>query len=127
MDTVINDYLIKHGGLKPTESAIVGYCVESRCTFTESVAFPDLVRCGLRVGKAYPDPVSTRECTDVGPFPIAKLGNSSVRYEVGFFKQGCTTSIANGHFVHVFVDKSTNRPVSIPSPIRGALNTILVH
>jgi len=50
MDTVINDYLIKEGGLEPTESEVVGYCVESQCRFKQSVAFPDKVQCGLRVG-----------------------------------------------------------------------------
>src|SRR5690242_4932209 len=50
MDTVINNFLIKHGGLSPTDSPIVGYCVESQCTSSESVAFPDTVQCGLRVG-----------------------------------------------------------------------------
>ena len=48
---MINDYLIKEGGLEPTESEVVGYCVESQCRFKQSIAFPEKVHCGLRVGK----------------------------------------------------------------------------
>jgi len=105
MDTVINDYLIKKGGLQPTQSEIVGYCVESQCRFKQSTSFPDKVECGLRVGK---------------------LGTSSVTYHLGFFKEGTDAAIAHGHFVHVFVNKNTNRPTPIPQSLRDALLALVL-
>ena len=66
-DTVINDYLMAEGGLDFSAGDVVGIAVETMCQFHKSLAFPDLVDAGLRVGK---------------------LGNSSVRYEIGLFRAG---------------------------------------
>ena len=82
-DTVINEYLIREGGLDIRDGAVVGYCVESNCRYHRPVAFPEAIDAGLRV---------------------AHLGNSSVRYEIGLFRQGEDKPAAQGHFVHVFVD-----------------------
>lgn len=57
---------------------------------------------------------------------VARLGNSSVRYEVGLFVQGEQSAAAQGHFVHVYVDRQTRRPVPLPSPLRAALQPLLV-
>ena len=102
-DTVINQFLIEAGGLDPQEGAVVGIAVETGCRFHRSLAFPDLVRAGLR---------------------IDKLGTSSVRYEVGIFRNDEDTACADGHFVHVFVDRATQRPVPVPEPIREALQSL---
>ena len=104
-DTVINEYLIRAGGLDIHAGAVIGLCAESHCTFHAAIAFPEVVRAGLRVGK---------------------LGRSSVRYEIGLFGGGEEPTIpaATGWFVHVFVDRETRRPVPIPDPIRGALEAI---
>lgn len=99
-DTVINQYLIHEGGLDIHNGAIIGLAVETHCQFMDALAFPEAIDAGLRVGR---------------------LGNSSVRYEVGLFKQGNETAAAFGYFVHVFVDRVSRRPVPIPDPIRGAL------
>jgi acyl-CoA thioester hydrolase len=77
--------------------------VETQCQFFQSISFPQIIDAGLR---------------------IARLGNSSVRYEVGLFHQGSDEAAAFGYFVHVFVDRTTRRPVSIPEPIRTALARI---
>ena len=102
-DTVINRFLIEAGGLDPQEGAVVGMAVETGCRFHRSLAFPDLVQAGLRIGK---------------------LGTSSVHYEVGIFRNDETTACADGHFVHVFVDRASQRPVAIPQPIRHALESL---
>ena len=103
-DTVINAYLIEAGGLDPQRDVVVGFCVESGCRYFRPLAFPDPVVAGLRV---------------------ARIGNSSVRYEVGIFRADEPTASAEGHFVHVFVNRETNRPVPIPPRIRAALEKLL--
>jgi acyl-CoA thioester hydrolase len=102
-DTVINEYLISAGGLDIHTGAIIGLAVETHCQFLQAIAFPDVIDAGLRV---------------------AHLGNSSVRYEVGLFKQGDDKPAAFGYFVHVFVDRETRRPESIPERIRAALASL---
>ena len=99
-DSAVNTYLIEQGGLDIHEGDVVGFVVSSSCDYFASVAFPDRLEIGLRV---------------------AKLGNSSVQYELAVFKQGTDAACAAGRFVHVFVDRATNRPVSIPEPLRSAL------
>jgi acyl-CoA thioester hydrolase len=99
-DTVINRYLIDEGGLDFRDGTIVGIAVETMCRFHRSFTYPEDVEAGLRIGR---------------------LGNSSVRYEVGLFAQGEASARADGHFVHVFVERSTMRPVPLPDRIRRAL------
>ena len=102
-DTVINEYLVREGGLDIHGGAVVGVCAESRCNFRDSFAFPETVEAGLRVGH---------------------LGRRAVRYEIGLFKAGAAEPAAEGHFVHVFVDRATMTPVAIPEPIRTALERL---
>jgi acyl-CoA thioester hydrolase len=104
-DTVINEYLIRSGGLDIHDGDVIGLCVESQCTFKESLAFPDTVDAGLRV---------------------VKLGNSSVHYEIGLFRSGSEAPAATGRFVHVFVTRTDRRPVPIPDPLRAALAALHV-
>jgi acyl-CoA thioester hydrolase len=103
-DTVINEYLIAAGGLDIHAGAAIGVCAESHCTFHAGVSFPEVVEAGLRVGK---------------------LGNSSVRYEIGLFRRGHDEPIATGWFVHVFVDRESRRPAGIPDSIRAALERLV--
>ncbi len=104
-DTVINDYLIRAGGLDIEESRVVGVCAESFCRYRAPLAFPEPVEAGLRVGH---------------------LGRTSARYEIGLFKEGEDEAAAQGHFVHVFVDRQAMTPVPIPESIRTALEKIAV-
>lgn len=104
-DTVVNRYLIDNGVLDIHKSTVIGFVVETQCRYFSSLAFPDEVHAGLRV---------------------TKLGNSSVRYEVGLFKNGDDTAAAEGHFVHVYVDRESNRPVSLPADMRALLEKVLV-
>ncbi len=102
-DTVINAYLIDPGGLDIHGAAVVGVCAESACRYRAAFAFPEPVEAGLRV---------------------AHLGRSSVRYEIGLFKAGAEHAAAQGHFVHVFVDRESRAPAPIPEHIRAALQRI---
>jgi acyl-CoA thioester hydrolase len=102
-DTVINEYLISSGGLDIHAGEVIGVCAESHCTFLASVAFPETVIAGLRVGK---------------------LGNSSVRYEIGLFAAQDERPLAEGWFVHVFVERSSRRPTPIAGGLRSALEKL---
>src|SRR5215469_14957632 len=102
-DTVVNAFLVHEGELDIELGPVIGLCVESHCRYLASVAFPDLLDAGLRV---------------------AKIGRSSVTYEVGIFRVGEQSAAAQGHFVHVFVDRTTRRPAILPDRIRAALTRL---
>jgi acyl-CoA thioester hydrolase len=104
-DTAVAMFLTSKAGLDYINGASVGLVVETSCTYFQAIAFPDTVQVGVRV---------------------SKLGNSSVRYEVGIFKNNQTTASAQGYFVHVYVDKKNQRPVTIPDQARSALSTLLI-
>jgi acyl-CoA thioester hydrolase len=103
-DTVINRWLIEEGGLDIHRGQVFGVCAESHCRFEAAVAFPEGVDAGLRVGK---------------------LGASSVRYEIGLFREGSEECLATGWFVHVFVDRDSRRPAEIPAPIRASFERLV--
>ena len=99
-DTVVNKYLIDAKCLDPQQSSIVGLVVETQCQYFRPITFPDTVDAGIRV---------------------AKLGTSSVRYEVGLFRNDDETAAAQGYFVHVYVDRAANKSVPIPEDTRRQL------
>jgi acyl-CoA thioester hydrolase len=103
-DTAIAHYLIREGGLDPWRSEVIGYCVESGCRFRQGARFPDRIIGGLKV---------------------VRLGRSSVTYAIGIFRDDDDQTAADGHFVHVFVDRASERPVPIPASIRTALTRLL--
>jgi len=102
-DTAVNGYLIEAGALDIERSDVIGLVVETRCNYFAPLSFPQSVDAGLRV---------------------AQLGRSSVRYEVGLFAQGESHSAAGGHFVHVYVDRATRRPVPLPAAMLAALQPL---
>jgi acyl-CoA thioester hydrolase len=99
-DTAIAHYLMNEGGLDPWTSEIIGFCVESGCRFRKAIQFPDSITAGLRVGK---------------------IGRSSVRYEIGLFRNDDEETAADGYFVHVFVERQSEAPKPVPDVIRQAL------
>ena len=105
-DTVINEYLIRQGGLNIHSGDVIGYAVETNCKFMASFAFPDTIDAGLRV---------------------SKLGNSSVRYDIGLFKQGENEPAALGFFVHVFVNRQTQKPTPIPDKLRACMQALVLE
>ncbi|HJV73281.1 MAG TPA: thioesterase family protein [Noviherbaspirillum sp.] len=104
-DTVVNQFLIANAALDIEHSPVIGLVIETQCNYFASVTFPERVTAGLRV---------------------TKLGNSSVRYEVGIFREDEETAAAQGHFVHVYVDRESRRPAAIPEKMRLLLQTIEV-
>ena len=102
-DTVVNQYLIEAGALDIEKSDVVGLVVETQCLYFSPIAFPSKVHAGLRV---------------------VHMGNSSVKYEVGLFRDDDAQAAAQGHFVHVYVDRASNKPVSLPSVLRAALEKV---
>ena len=102
-DTAVNATLIEQGVLDIHHGQTIGLVVETQCHYFAPLAFPQTIEAGIRV---------------------AKLGNSSVRYEVGLFAQGEPLTAARGHFVHVYVDKDTRRPVPLPAPLKQYLETL---
>jgi acyl-CoA thioester hydrolase len=103
-DTAVNEHLIHEGGLDILASPVIGVVVETRCSFYRPLSFPGIVDAGLRV---------------------RKLGRSSVTYEIALFAQGEEEPSASGHFVHVWVERASARPTSVPPAIRGALAPLL--
>ena len=103
-DTVVNQYLVERGVLDIEKSPVIGLVVETQCHYFSPIAFPDTVHAGLRV---------------------ARLGTSSVRYEVGIFRNDESAAAARGHFVHVYVDRDSSRPTPLPAPLRAALGPLL--
>lgn len=99
-DTAVNRYLIDRGVLDIHKDDIVGFVVETSCSYFSSISFPDTIHVGVRV---------------------AKLGNSSVRYELALFRNDEALPSAAGHFVHVYVDRRSNQSVPIPQAVREVL------
>jgi len=102
-DTAVNGYLIEAGALDIHAGRTIGLVIETRCNYFAPLAFPQAVEAGLRV---------------------AHLGSSSVRYEIGLFAAGEPLSAAGGHFVHVYVDRDSRRPVPLPDALRAALEPL---
>ena len=106
-DTIVNGYLVAEGALDIEKSDIIGLVVETQCNYFAPLAFPEELDGALRV---------------------AHLGNSSVCYEIGIFKKDETSPAAEGHFVHVYVDRQTRRPATLSNSLRAALKNIgLAH
>jgi acyl-CoA thioester hydrolase len=104
-DTAANSFLIERGGLDIHDADVIGLVVESACSYHAPVAFPDRLRAGVRVDK---------------------LGNRAVTYGIGIFTADSDEAVANGHFVHVFVERESRTSTAIPDRIRTALESISV-
>ncbi len=99
-DTVVNGYLIERGALDIAASPVIGLVVETQCNYFAPLAFPDTVTAGLRV---------------------THRGTSSVRYEIGIFRGDEDTASAQGHFVHVYIERASGKPVALPPALKDAL------
>jgi acyl-CoA thioester hydrolase len=102
-DTAVNAHLIEQGALDVHGGKVIGLVVETHCNYFAALTFPQTIETGIRV---------------------AQLGSSSVRYEVGIFGDGELTA-AKGHFVHVYVDSQTRRPVPLPDKLRTVLEKLI--
>lgn len=102
-DTAVNQMLVRAALIDFAAGPVIGLVVESGCRYHASISFPDTVHAGLR---------------------IAHLGRSSVRYEIGLFREDDDEAAAEGHFVHVYVDRDTRRPVDLPALLRAFLGEL---
>lgn len=102
-DTAVNAHLIEAGVLDIHAGTTIGLVIETQCNYFAPLAFPQDVEAGLRV---------------------AHMGTSSVRYEVGLFAKGAPLTAAKGHFIHVYVDKTTRRPQALPADLKAVLEKL---
>ncbi len=103
-DTAVNAHLIESGALDIHAGEVIGLVVETQCHYFAPLAFPQPIEAGIRV---------------------ARLGRSSVRYEIGLFAEGASHAAAQGHFVHVYVDRAGRRPVAaLPTPLQSVLEKL---
>ena len=103
-DTAVNRYLIERNVLDIAKSETIGLVIETQCKYFSSIAYPDMIHVGLKV---------------------AHLGNSSVKYEVAIFANDDDIASALGQFVHVYVDRQTNKPTPIPQNVRIVLQSLV--
>jgi acyl-CoA thioester hydrolase len=103
-DTAVNGWLIEQGALDIHGGEVIGLVIETQCNYFAPLVFPQTVHAGLRV---------------------AHLGQSSVRYEVGLFAEDGEMAAACGHFVHVYVDRATRRPVPLPTALKTVLQKLV--
>lgn len=102
-DTAVNSHLIEQGALDIEHGETIGLVIETQCNYFAPLAFPQTVEAGIRV---------------------ARIGSSSVRYEVGLFAQGEALTAAAGRFIHVYVDRQTRRPCALPARLREVLQAL---
>ena len=102
-DTIVNEYLIDAGALDIHGGAVIGLVVETGCRYFAPLEFPQKLDGALRV---------------------ERIGISSVRYELAIFRAGDDAPAAEGHFVHVYVDRETRRPANLPEALRKTLERI---
>lgn len=106
-DTAINAWINTSTGVDPLAMPVLGIVAESGCRYFSELRFPESLMVGLAV---------------------TRLGRSSVTYRLGVFKEpdyaGVITAL--GHWVHVYVDRTSRRPVPIPEAIRSLLSTACV-
>jgi acyl-CoA thioester hydrolase len=105
-DTVVARFLLGSGAINLTDSPVIGVVVETLCRYHAPIAFPDTVTTGLRV---------------------ERLGTTSIRYGIAIFREDEETASAEGHFVHVYVDRATQlRPTPLPEALRDAAARLVV-
>ena len=104
-DTAANSLLIQKTGFNIHNSEIIGLVVDSACSFLQELSFPEMVEVGVAIGK---------------------IGNSSLRYELAIFKQDQTQAAAQGHLVHVFVDRQTRKSTTITQYMREVLHAYML-
>jgi acyl-CoA thioester hydrolase len=101
-DTAVNQWLINNSLLGTN---LIGLVVQTQCEFHSGLSFPQALQIGLRLGR---------------------LGNTSVRYDLAVFADASDFAAAHGHFVHVYVDAVTRRPVALSDKLKRELQKLVV-
>jgi len=104
-DTIVNRFLIENAGLDIRKGTEIGLMVSSQCHYYSGIAFPDKL---------------------IGAFGVNKVGNSSVEYNLAIFKENEERASAKGILTHVFVDRSTHKPLRIAGLLRQALTEAIL-
>jgi acyl-CoA thioester hydrolase len=102
-DTAVNGFLIEAAGMDIRELPAIGIVAESSCRFLKAVSFPDTIHAGLA---------------------LERLGTKSIVYRIALFRGDEDEPCAIGRFVHVYVDRTSRRPVEIPEMIKKALGAL---
>jgi acyl-CoA thioester hydrolase len=102
-DTAVNAWLAEAGQLDFIAGSRVGLVVETGCRYFGEMMFPDIIHAGLKV---------------------THVGTSSVRYEIGLFRNDENRASAEGFFVHVYVDRESRRPLPLDDGFRAALERL---
>jgi acyl-CoA thioester hydrolase len=105
IDTAVTSYLAHAVNRDLALDPVVYLVAENGCSYFHPIAFPDVVQCGLRV---------------------SAIGRSSMRFEVGLFRNEEPLASAIGHFVQVSCERSTQRPIAMPPAVRAALEALSV-
>ena len=104
-DTAVTKMLFERRVIWLPDSPSIGLCVESKCDFLQPVEFPETIDARVRVGR---------------------MGDKSLRFEVGLFREGSETPVAAGYFIHVYVDRATRKPLALTPEQRAALADLVV-
>lgn len=99
-DTIVNQYLIENAVLDVEKSEVIGLVAETMCRYFKSIGFPSKINVGLRIGH---------------------LGKSSIRYEIALFKDDEDVASAQGHFIHVYVERGSGRPTPLPEKLKSVV------
>ena len=102
-DSVVNRFLIEEGGLRPGVDTVVGYVVHSSADYFSPASYPVTMTLGLKV---------------------LRMGEKSVRWEVGVFASDAEQSCVTGTFTHAFVDRESGRSAPVPDRIRRAIESL---
>ena len=104
-DTAVTKMLFERRIIWLPDSPSIGLCVESKCEFLRPVEFPETIDARVRIGR---------------------MGDKSLRFEVGLFKEGEEVPAAVGYFVHVYVDRRTRKPLSLTPEQRQAIVDLVI-
>ena len=104
-DTAVTKMLFERRSIWLPDSPSIGLCVESKCEFLRPVEFPETIDARVRIGR---------------------MGDKSLRFEVGLFKEGEEVPAAVGYFVHVYVDRRTRKPLSLTPEQRQAVVDLVI-
>lgn len=103
-DTAVNGFLIDTTGVDIRALPAIGVVVETGCRYFRSISYPEVLDIGLSV---------------------TRVGDSSVQYRLGVFQASAIQAVAEGRFVHVYVDAQTRNKVPVPTMIREAVMSLL--
>ena len=103
-DSAIAGWLMQNTSMNISTDEKICVVVENGCNYFEEISFPDVITVGLRV---------------------THIGTSSVRYEIGLFRNDDTVTAARGHFVHVYVNEKSRTPEAMDDELRALFTSIL--